>query len=68
MGSVGILSLPHRVRTGSGAHPASYAIGIGSSYSGVKWPGREADHLSPSSVEVKEYLHSPISLNGVVLS
>jgi hypothetical protein len=30
---------------------------------GVKWPVREADHSSPSSVEVKEcvelYLHSP---------
>jgi hypothetical protein len=30
---------------------------------GLKWPGCEADHLSPSSVEVKEYvelyLHSP---------
>jgi hypothetical protein len=30
---------------------------------GVKWPGREADHSPPSSVEVKEcvefYFHSP---------
>jgi hypothetical protein len=30
---------------------------------GVKWPGREADHLPPSSAEVKDcmelYLHSP---------
>jgi hypothetical protein len=30
---------------------------------GVKWPGREADHSSPPSAEVKEcvelYLHSP---------
>jgi hypothetical protein len=38
---------------------------------GVKRPGREGDHLPPSSVEVKEcmelYLHSPIRLHGVVL-
>jgi hypothetical protein len=39
---------------------------------GVKWPENEADHSPPSSAEVKEwvklYLHSPIRLNGVVLS
>jgi len=39
---------------------------------GVKWPGHEADHSSPSSTEVKEYvelhLHSLIRLRGVVLS
>jgi hypothetical protein len=40
---------------------------------GVKWPGREADHLLPSSAEVKEYvelyLHSPNtpSLRGIQL-
>jgi hypothetical protein len=39
---------------------------------GVRRPAREADHLPPSSAEVKEcvelYLHSPICLHGVVLS
>jgi hypothetical protein len=39
---------------------------------GVKRPGREADHSPPSSTEAREcvelYLHSPIRLNGVVLS
>jgi hypothetical protein len=39
---------------------------------GVKRPGREAGHSPPFSAEVKEcvelYLHSPIRLNGVVLS
>jgi hypothetical protein len=39
---------------------------------GVKRPGREADHLPPSSAEVKEcvdlYLHSPIRLHGVMFS
>jgi len=48
---------------GSGARPASYAVGTGTISSGVKRPLREADHLPPSSVEVKEwvelYLHSP---------
>jgi hypothetical protein len=39
---------------------------------GIKRLGREADHSSQSSFEVKEcvelYLHSPIRLHGVVLS
>jgi hypothetical protein len=39
---------------------------------GVKRPGREVNHSPPYSAEVKEcvelYLHSPIRLNGVVLS
>jgi len=37
------------VRTSSGAHPASYPMGIGCSFSGVKRPGRESDHSPPSS-------------------
>jgi hypothetical protein len=52
----------HRVQNGSGAHPASYPMGTGSSFPGVKRPGREADHSPSSSTEVKEwvelYLHS----------
>jgi hypothetical protein len=56
---------PHlNVQTGSGAHPASYIMGTKGSFPGVKRPGREADHLPPSSAEVKEcvelYFHSPI--------
>jgi len=39
---------------------------------GVKQPGSETDHSSPSSVNIKEcmelYLHSPIHLCGMVLS
>jgi hypothetical protein len=59
----GNFSLHHRVQNGSGAHPASYPMGTRGSLSlGVKRPGREADHSSPSSAEVKEwvelYLHS----------
>jgi len=41
------------VRTGPGAHPASYTMGT-LSYPGVKRPGRDADHPPPSSVEVEE--------------
>jgi hypothetical protein len=60
----------HRVQNGSGAqHPIQWvpvALSVG-----LKRPGREADHSSPSGVEVKEcvelYLHSPVRLHGVVL-
>jgi hypothetical protein len=38
---------------GCGAHPASYPVGTGESFSGVKLLGREADH-SPPSAEVKK--------------
>jgi hypothetical protein len=59
----GNFSLHHRVQNGSGAHPASYPVGIGGSFRGVKRPGREADYSPPSSVEVNEwvalYFHSP---------
>jgi hypothetical protein len=55
--------LHHRVENGSGAHPASYPMGTGGSFPGVKRPGREADHSPPFSAEVEEwvelYLHSP---------
>jgi hypothetical protein len=41
-------SVRHRVQTGSGAHPASFARGTGSSYPGVKRSRREDDlHLVP---------------------
>jgi hypothetical protein len=39
-------SLLHIVQLGSGAHP--------SNESGVKRPGHEADHLPPTSAEVKK--------------
>jgi hypothetical protein len=41
-------SLLHVVRTGFGAHPAAYPMGIGGCF-----PGPEADHSPPSSAEVK---------------
>jgi hypothetical protein len=42
------------VQIGSGAHPASYPMGTGGSFSGGKvWPGRDADHSPPSRAEVK---------------
>jgi hypothetical protein len=49
----GDFSLHHRNQIGSGAHSASYPMGTRGSFSGVKRPGREADHSPPSSAEVK---------------
>jgi hypothetical protein len=41
------------VQTGSGAHPASYAVGTGGPFLGGKArPGRDADHSPPSSDEI----------------
>jgi hypothetical protein len=41
------------VQTGSGAHPASCTMGTGGPFPGGKaWPGPDADHSPPSSVEV----------------
>jgi hypothetical protein len=46
-------SIPHRggdnsvlysVQIGSGNHSATYPIGAGDPFPGVKWPRREADH------------------------
>jgi len=41
-------------------------------FSGLKWEGHEAEHLTPSCDEVKEcvggYLYSHTRLHGVVLS
>jgi hypothetical protein len=66
-------SLLHSVQTESVAHPASYPVGTGGGgrFHGVKHPGREADHSSPSRAEVKNGgaispLH--IRLNGIVLN
>jgi hypothetical protein len=44
---------PHVVQTGSGAHSASYPMGTGGFYPGIKQPGSEADHSPPTSAEVK---------------
>jgi hypothetical protein len=54
-GSIPIkFSLLHSVQTDSGAHPASYAIGTWGYFLGGKRQGREADHSSPSTAEVKK--------------
>jgi hypothetical protein len=47
-------SLLHIVQTGSRVHPTSYKMGTGDSFPGVKRKGREADHLLPTSAEVKK--------------
>jgi hypothetical protein len=50
--SLFIFSLCHCSQLGSGAHPASYPMGSRCFPSGVKRPGREADHSPPSSAKV----------------
>jgi hypothetical protein len=50
---------------------ASYPMGIGSSFPGIKRSGREADHSHPSRTEGKECGYTsnpPICLYDVVLS
>jgi hypothetical protein len=47
-------SLHHRVQIGSGAHLASYPMGIRGSFPGVERVGSEIDHSAPSNAEVKE--------------
>ena len=42
------------VQTGPGVHPASFTMGIGVSFPGVKRPGSGVNHPHPSSAEVKE--------------
>jgi hypothetical protein len=57
------LSLLYVVQTGSGAHLASYPVGNGCSFPGVKRPGREADLSPPTSAEVKKtwvYTSTPL--------
>jgi hypothetical protein len=52
----GNFSLHHRVQNCSGTHPASYPMGTGEGGAlslCVKRPGREADHSSPYSAEMK---------------
>jgi hypothetical protein len=42
------------VQTGSGAHPVSSTMGTGGPFPGGKArPGRDAEHLPPSSAEVE---------------
>jgi hypothetical protein len=62
-------SLRHSVEIGSGSHPASYQMYTGGTFSGVKRPGREAEHhLVPRTRMEELYLHSHIRLLGVVLN
>jgi hypothetical protein len=46
-------SILHSVYTSSGAHIASCPMGTVALHPVVMWPGREADHSSPSGAKVK---------------
>jgi len=67
----GNFSLHHCVHTGSGTHTAPIQWVPGALFLVVKWPGYEANHLSPSSAKVKSawsYTSTPqICLHGMVL-
>jgi len=67
----GIIFLFTSVHTGSGAHPASYPMGIGCSLPVIKRPGREADHSAQSSGRVKNVWSytstQPYVIKGYVL-
>jgi hypothetical protein len=52
----GYFSLRRRVQAGSGAHPTSYPMATEGSFIGMKRPGREFDHSSPSSAEVNVFM------------
>jgi len=49
----GCFPLRHRVQSNSWAHQPSYEMGTSDLSPGVKRPSREANHSSPSTVEVK---------------
>jgi hypothetical protein len=49
---LGVVLISNIVQTGSGVHPTSYTMGTGGSFTGVKRPGRQADHSPPTSPEV----------------
>jgi hypothetical protein len=48
-----IFLFSYTVETGSGAHTASYSVGIEDLSRGLRWPGREVGHSPPSRAEVK---------------
>jgi hypothetical protein len=71
-GGLGIIFISTESRSALGPIQPPIQWVSGALSLGVKRPGLEADHSSPSSAEIKEYvalyLHSPIRLHGVVLS
>jgi hypothetical protein len=46
-------SSPQNVQPSFGAHPASYSVGTGGSFSGIKAAGREVDRAHPSGPVIK---------------
>jgi len=67
-----ILSVGHRVQSGSEVHPASCPMGTEGSFPGIKVAGTWSCHSPPYSPENKNawsYIFTPsIRLYGVVLS
>jgi hypothetical protein len=63
-------SLLQIIQTSSEVHPASYPMGTGGSFPGLKRQGREVDHSNScrGQENVDLYIHSNIRLHGVVLN
>jgi hypothetical protein len=63
-------SVSLHVQSSSGAHPASYPLGTGSSFPRCKAAGHKYDHSPSSNAKVKSgaILSHPICLHGLVLS
>jgi hypothetical protein len=56
----------HDVQTGSVLHPASYAVGNGDSFPGIKGKWHEADHSPPANAKVKKKLFCTCTPSHVV--
>jgi hypothetical protein len=58
-------------QAGSETDPASYPVGIGSSFPVLRGPWRETDHLFPCNAEVKNsgaIIQHPLCLHDIVLN
>ena len=68
MVSPGFKSLLKNSQTGSGAHSVSYLMGAMGPRPGIRQPGCEVNHSTPSSAEVKNGRSNtslPICLHGM---
>jgi hypothetical protein len=59
------------VKTGPGAHPASYAVGNAGPSPGLKRPGREAYQSIPTDIELNPWTSTstpPIRFHSVLVN
>jgi hypothetical protein len=69
---VPVVSRMFSLQADSEIHAASYLMGNGDSFPGLKRPAHEANHSASTSTDNKKmlglYIQSPISPHGLVLS